>query len=67
MVNDAGGHATALHAPFPHKDPADLAASIGFNNPGPAWTAYARTLAETTDWPRWEIARQAVAQCAEEA
>ena len=67
MVTDAGGHATALHTPSPHKDPADLAASIGFNNPGPAWTAYARTLAETTDWPRWEIARQAVAQCAEEA
>ena len=29
--------------------------------------AYARTLSETTDWPRWEIARQAMAMCAEEA
>ena len=69
MATDAGGHATALHTPSPHKDPADLAASIGFNNPGPAWTTYARTLAETTDWPRWEIARQAMAMamCAEEA
>ena len=67
MVNDAGGNATALHAPFPHKDPADLAAVIGFNNPDPTWPEYARTLSETTDWPRWECARQAVAMCAEEA
>ena len=66
MVNDAGGNATALHAPFPHKDPADLATSIGFNNPGPAWPDHARTLSETTDWPRWECARQAIAMCAEE-
>ena len=67
MVNDAGGNATALHAPFPHKDPADLAAAMGFNDADPAWTEYARTLSETTDCPRWEIARQAVAMCAEEA
>ena len=66
LVNDAGGNATALHAPTPHKDPAAAAAAIGFNNPGPAWTDYARTLAETTDWPRWEIARQAIAICAED-
>ena len=66
LVNDAGGNAEALHAPDPHKDPAAAAVAIGFNNPGPAWTDYARTLAETTDWPRWEIARQAMAICAEE-
>ena len=66
MVNDAGGNATALHAPFPHKDPADLAAAMGFNDADPTWPDYARTLSETTDWPRWECARQAVAQCAEE-
>ena len=66
LVNDAGGNATALHTPSPHKDPADVAASIGFNDPGPAWPEYARTLSETTDWPRWEIARQAMAMCAEE-
>ena len=65
MVNDAGGNAVALHTPVPHKDPADLAAAMGFNNPAPAWTEYAKTLAETTDWPRWEIARQAMASCAE--
>ena len=67
MVNSAGGNATALHTPSPHKDPANAAAAMGFNNPGPAWTEYAKTLSETTDWPRWEIARQAVAMCAEEA
>ena len=66
MVNDAGGNAQAVHAPAPHKDPADLAAAMGFNDADPAWTEYAKTLAETTNWPRWEIARQAVAQCAEE-
>ena len=67
LVNDAGGNAEALHAPTPHKDPAAAAAAIGFNNPGPAWPEYARTLSETTDWPRWEIARQSMAMCAEEA
>ena len=61
MVNDAGGNAQAVHAPAPHKDPADLAAAMGFNDADPAWTEYAKTLAETTNWPRWEIARQAVA------
>ena len=66
MVNDAGGNAVALHAPFPHKDPAAAAAAMGFNDADPTWPDYARTLSETTDWPRWECARQAVAQCAEE-
>ena len=65
MVNSAGGNAVALHAPSPHKDPADLAAAIGFNEPDSSWPEYARTLSETTDWPRWEIARQAMAMCAE--
>ena len=65
MVNSAGGNATALHTPSPHKDPAAAAAAMGLAGPDPAWTEYARTLAETTDWPRWEIARQAMAMCAE--
>ena len=30
------------------------------------WTDYAKTLSETTAWPRWEIARQAVATFAED-
>ena len=67
IINSAGGNATALHTPSPHKDPAEAAAAMGFNDPGPAWTEYARTLCETTAWPRWEIARQAIAMCAEEA
>ena len=67
MVNDASGNATALHTPSPHKDPAAAAAAMAFNDPGPAWREYARTLSETTACPRWEIARQAMAICAEEA
>ena len=65
LINDAGGNAQALHAPAPHKDSAEAAAALGFTDPDPSWTDYARTLAETTNWPRWEIARQAVAMCAE--
>ena len=67
LVNDAGGNATALHTPSPHKDPAAAAAAMGFNDPGPAWREYARTLSETMACPRWEIARQAIAIYAEEA
>ena len=66
LVNDSGGNATALQTPVPHKDPAEAAAAMEFSDPDPAWPDYARTLSETTDWPRWEIARQAMAQCAEE-
>ena len=65
MVNDASGNAVALHTPSPHKDPAAAAADLGFNDADPTWPDYARTLSETTDWPRWECARQAVAMCAE--
>ena len=65
LINGAGGNASAVHAPAPHKDPAAAAADLGFAALDPAWTEYARTLAETTDLPRWEIARQAMAMCAE--
>ena len=51
LVNDAGGNAIALHAPSPHKDPAAAAASMGFNDPGPAWREYARTLSENDGLP----------------
>ena len=68
MVNSAGGNAVALHIPSPHKDPAAAAADLGFTDPDPAWVEYARTLADMQpDWPRWEIARQAITSCAEEA
>ena len=67
LVNHGGGNATALHTLFPHKDPAAAAAVMGFNDADPAWPEYARTLSETTDWPRWEIARHATSMCAEEA
>ena len=66
LINGAGGNAQALHAPAPHKDSAEAAAALGFTDPDPSWTEYARTLADMQpDWPRWEIARQAVAICAE--
>ena len=67
LVNGGGGNAIALHTPYPHKDPAAAAAAIGFNEPDPAWPQFAKTLSETTNWPGWEIARQAIAMCVEEA
>ena len=51
LVNDAGGNATALHTPSPHKDPAAAAASMRFNDPGPAWREYARTLCRNDGLP----------------
>ena len=65
-VETAKGNAEAVFAPSPHKDPAAAAAELGFKDPDPAWMEYARTLADMQpEWPRWEIARQAVAMCAE--
>ena len=66
LTNEAGGNAEAVHAPAPHKDPAEAAQALGFNDLDPSWTEYARTMADMQpDWPRWEIARQAMAMCAE--
>ena len=66
-VESAGGHADAVHAPEPHKDAAAYAAAVGFRPVAEGWADYATTLAGTTDWPRWEIARLAqIAYCAEE-
>ena len=66
-VEAAGGHADAVHAPDPHKDAAAYAAAVGFLTVADGWDEYAKTLAETTDWPRWEIARlAAIAYCAED-
>ena len=66
-LKSAGGHADAVHAPDPHKDAAAYAAAVGFLPVADGWDEYAKTLAETTDWPRWEIARlAAIAYCAED-
>ena len=35
----------------------EAAQAAGFTALGDDWIEYARTLAETTGWPRWEIAR----------
>jgi hypothetical protein len=56
-IEDAGGQAHAV-MPADGKDPADAAVAAPFGELDPAWLDYARTLRETTGWPRWEIARQ---------
>ena len=58
-VTSAGGNAQAVHAPEPYEDAAAYAATVGFRPMAEGWADYARTLSETTDWPRWEIARVA--------
>ena len=57
-IEDAGGKAQAV-MPAAGKDPADAAVAVPFQELDPAWLDYASTLRETTNWPRWEIARQA--------
>ena len=53
-----GGRAEAV-LPISGKDAADSAVANPFGELPDGWTDYARMLRETTDWPRWEIARQA--------
>ena len=55
----AGGRVAAV-LPAQGKDAAAAAAGIPFPALPTGWEDYAKTLAETTNWPRWEIARQAV-------
>ena len=57
-IEDTGGRAQAV-MPAAGKDPADAAMAAPFGELDPDWLDYARTLRETTGWPRWEIARQA--------
>ena len=56
IVNSGGG-ASALYPPDGYKDAAEAAQAAGFSSLGEDWIEFARTLAETTNWPRWEIAR----------
>ena len=56
-IAERGGMASAVYPPTGYKDAADVARDIGFSRLNEDWADYARTLAETTDWPRWEIAR----------
>ena len=58
-ILDAGGYATAIYPPAGYKDVAEAAADAGFESLGDDWIDYARTLVQTTGWPRWEIARVA--------
>ena len=56
-IADSGGEASAIYPPEGYKDAAEAAQAAGFAALGDDWIEYARTLAETTGWPRWEIAR----------
>ena len=56
-ILDSGGEASAFYPPEGYKDAAEAAQAGGFCSLGDDWIEFARTLAETTDWPRWEIAR----------
>ena len=56
-ILNAGGDATAIYPPAGYKDVAEAAAVSDFKPLGQDWIDYARTLAQTTGWPRWEIAR----------
>ena len=57
-IQAAGGIVQA-YLPARGKDAADAAAAA-FGTLPDGWPDYARTLRDTTKWPRWEIARQAV-------
>ena len=56
-IAGAGGDCSALYPPEGFKDAAEAAEAAGFDHLSDDWIEYARTLAETTNWPRWEIAR----------
>lgn len=65
-IRNNGGKSQAI-LPRSSKDPAEAAATSPFGALPNGWEDYARKLRETTDWPRWEIARQAVNLLSEEA
>ena len=58
-IQSAGGIAHAF-LPSRGKDAADAATNADFGPLPDGWDDYARTLRAVNDWPRWEIARQAV-------
>ena len=58
-IHAAGGTVTAV-LPALGKDAAEAAAELGFGPLPEGWAEYAATLRETTNWPRWEIARQSI-------
>ena len=58
VIREAGGRVAAVK-PVRGKDAADAAACADFPPLPEDWKSYAATLQETTDWPTWEIGRQA--------
>ena len=59
QIQAAGGTVRAV-LPAEGKDAAEAAAARPFPPLPEGWEEYAATLRDTTSWPRWEIARQAV-------
>ena len=64
-IQVTGGRARAF-VPAVGKDVAEAAVAVPFNPLPEKWVEYAATLSQTTDWPRWEIARQATTMLDEE-
>ena len=58
QVESYGGQAAAF-LPASGKDPADAARNEPFGQLEEGWVNYARQLQQETDWPGWEISRQA--------
>ena len=58
-IQALGGTVRAV-LPAEGKDAAEAAAGRDFQDLPAGWEDYAATLRDTTSWPRWEIARQAV-------
>ena len=56
-VRGFGGDVRAVYPPSGYKDAADAASALGFGPLPDGWVDGMETLLETTDWPRWEIAR----------
>ena len=56
-VRGFGGDVRAVYPPSGFKDAADAASAMGFEPLRDSWVDGMEALLETTDWPRWEIAR----------
>ena len=59
QITREAGRRVAAVKPVRGKDAADAAAGTEFPPLPEDWKSYAATLQETTDWPTWEIGRQA--------
>ena len=65
-IEALGGRARAIMPSGGVKDAADAAALMPFGALPEGWAEYGSTLRETTNWPRWEVARAASTTLQEE-